>query len=60
MYQKLKAQAGKLNELWTVVLIFFGLPAVFYVYFDWKAALAVFVISQIVLGFVREIVGDEE
>jgi hypothetical protein len=51
----LKAQAGKLRENWTeaytFLLIAVGLPAVAYVYLDWRAALTAFVIPQIVIGF---------
>lgn len=55
IFTSLKAQAGKLRsnftEVYTYLLIALGLPLVAFVYVDWKAALAVFVVSQIVIGF---------
>lgn len=53
---KLKALAGKVftNEVYTVSLITIGVPAIFYIYLDWKAALTSFVLVQITLGIVRE------
>lgn len=58
MIQNIKLQAIKiknsLNELYTLALITVGLPAIFYIYIDWKAALTVFVVTQIALGIVRE------
>jgi len=51
----IKAQAGKLKdnitELYTLLLIVVGLPAVAYIYIDWKLALTVFILVQIALGF---------
>lgn len=37
-------------EYYTLVLLVLGLPLVAFVYLDWRAALAVFVLVQIVLG----------
>lgn len=39
-----------LLEYYVMALLAIGLPLVAYVYFDWKAALATFVISQSVIG----------
>lgn len=58
IYHRLKAQAGNvignLNELYVLALITIGLPAIFYIYFDWRAALTVFILTQIPLGLLRE------
>lgn len=35
------------------VLVAFGIPAVFWVYFDWRAALAAFVALQMVIYFAK-------
>lgn len=54
MINRLKAQAGKLianrTELYTLALITIGIPGVFYVWFGWRAALTVFVFTQVALG----------
>lgn len=53
----LKAQVGKLvanlNEIYTVTLISLGIPGLFWLYIDWRAALASFIVLQIALGIVR-------
>jgi len=50
----IKAQAGTLRsnftEVYTYCLISFGLPLVALVYLDWRAALSVFVVTQIAIG----------
>lgn len=50
-----KALAGAVKEngieIYTFLLLALGVPAVAYVYYDWRAALAVFVVSQIGIGF---------
>ena len=51
---RLKAQAGKLKanitEVYTMVLITIGLPAIAYIYIDWKAAVTVCILAQLVIG----------
>lgn len=49
--QSLIAQAGRINlkELYGLLLIGIGIPTVFYVYFDWRAALAVAVVAHTAL-----------
>lgn len=51
----LKALAGKLTEnfieRWTIALIVVGLPAIAYIYGDWRAAIVAFVIPQIIIGY---------
>jgi hypothetical protein len=37
-------------EYYTLVLLIAGLPLVAFVYWDWRAALTVFIVVQIVLG----------
>ena len=39
---------------WTVgLLVMFGLPAIFWVYLDWRAALTVFIVGQLIIGFAK-------
>jgi hypothetical protein len=56
MLERLKAQAGELNinELYTLALVTFGVPYIFYMFWGVKAAITSFVISQIALGILRE------
>jgi len=56
MLQRLKAQAGKINfnEIYTLALASFGIPYIFYIYLDLRAAIASFIITQIVFGVLRE------
>lgn len=53
MYIRLKAHAGKLmanlSDLYLLALLVIGLPYVVFLYADIRAALAVFVVSQILL-----------
>lgn len=42
------------NELWIIALVTIGLPAIAWVYLDWRAALATFVVTQIALGILKE------
>lgn len=53
---KIRALAGKLltNENYTLALLTLGVPAIFYIYVDWRSAFAVFVLSQAALGIIRE------
>lgn len=39
---------------WTVgLLVMFGLPAIFWVYLDWRAALTAFIVGQLIIGFAK-------
>lgn len=50
----LKAQAGVIKanftEWYTLLLLIIGVPAIVYIYFDWKAALATSIVIQATLG----------
>jgi hypothetical protein len=52
MLQRLKAQVGKVNfnELYTLALLALGLPYICYIYFSWKEAVSVFIVTQIAIG----------
>jgi hypothetical protein len=56
MLNRLKALAGKVltNEVYTLLLITVGVPYVTYIWFGAKAAVTVFVLTQITLGIIRE------
>lgn len=43
------------NEQITEALIILGIPVIFWLYFDWKAALASLIIVNIILGVLREL-----
>jgi hypothetical protein len=53
----IKALAGHIKESfvegYTLLLVAVGLPAIAYIYIDWRAALAVFVLSQIGLCYLK-------
>jgi len=35
------------------ILIAFGIPGIFWVYLDWKAALTAFIVSQLIIGLAK-------
>lgn len=53
VFNYIKAQAGKVKQNSTEVLLYacisLGLPAIAYLYIDWKAAFSVAVLAQIVM-----------
>ena len=43
----------KLNQIGVGLIVLFGLPAIGYMYGDWKLALTILIVSQLIIGFAK-------
>ena len=54
VFTVIKAQAGKVKdnalEIYAYIFISFGIPAILFIYIDWRAAVSSFIIIQAIIG----------